>query len=191
MEEIDLISQYKNLNEDVKNKKIELFEKIKEEGKDIASDHEGVKNCCFILSCPGEDEMINGYPKYIIDYPYKDLDSDEEKKILSDFNCQVIHTSPEYQKNLELNTPTNRIITSMCSKERLLFLLKYGISYVNSEKEIDGKLEKRDEKHIMRYQQFFASLKVREKIDEGAKHKWYLVVFYFYFYFYQPLSFYI
>ena len=121
------------------------------------------------FNCFREDEMINGYPKYIIDYPYKDLDADEEKKILSDFNCQVIHTSPEYQKNLELNTPTNRIITSMCSKERLLFLLKYGISYVNSEKEIDGKIEKRDEKHIMRYQQFFASLKVREKIDEGAK----------------------
>ncbi len=60
MEETDLISQYKNLNEDVKNKKIELFEKIKEEGKDIVSDHEGVKNCCFILSCPGEDELING-----------------------------------------------------------------------------------------------------------------------------------
>lgn len=121
------------------------------------------------FNCFREDEVINGLPKYVIDYPYKDLEPEIEKKILSDFNCQVIHTSPEYQRNLGINTPTNRIITSMCSKERLLFLLKYGITYVNSEKEIDGKIEKRDEKHIMRYQQFFASLKVREKIEEGAK----------------------
>lgn len=121
------------------------------------------------FNCFREDKMKNGYPQYILDYPYKNLDFDIEKKILSDFNCQVIHTSPEYQKNLGINTPTNRIITSMCSKERLLFLLKYGIAYVNSEKEIDGKIEKKDEKHIMRYQQFFASLKVREKISEGAK----------------------
>ena len=58
----DLISQYKKLNEDIKNKKIELFKKIKEEGEDIVSDHKGSKNCCSILSCPGEDEMINGQP---------------------------------------------------------------------------------------------------------------------------------
>ena len=32
----------------------------------------------------------------------------------------------EYQKNLGINTPTNRILTSMCSIERLLFLLKYS-----------------------------------------------------------------
>ena len=121
------------------------------------------------FNCFREDEMINGLPKYVIDYPYKELDLEVEKKILSDFNCQVIHTTPEYQKNLGINTPTNRILTSMCSVERLLFLLKYGITYVNSEKEIDGKIEKRDEKHVMRYQQLFASLKVRQKISEGAK----------------------
>lgn len=121
------------------------------------------------FNCFREDEMINGFPQYIMNYSYKDLDPKVEERILSDFNCQVIHTSPEYQTNLGINTPTNRIITSMCSKERLLFLLKYGITYVNSEKEIDGKIEKRDEKHIMRYQQLFASLKVREKIDEGAQ----------------------
>ena len=120
------------------------------------------------FNCFREDMIVNGYPQYVIEYPYKDLDLEVEKQILTDFNCQVIHTSSEYQKNMEINTPTNRILTSMCSKERLLFLLKYGIAYVNSEKEVDGKIEKRDEKHIMRYQQLFASLKVRQKISDGA-----------------------
>lgn len=121
------------------------------------------------FNCFREDVVVNGLPKYVIEYPYLEVDAEVEKQILSDFNCQVIHTTPEYQKNLNINTPTNRILTSMCSKERLLFLIKYGISYVNSEKEVDGRIEKRDEKHIMRYQQLFASLEVRRKIDEGAK----------------------
>lgn len=121
------------------------------------------------FNCFREDEILNGIPKYIINYPYKDVDAEVEKKILTDFNCQVIHTTDEYNTNKGINTPTNRIITSMCSVERLLFLLKYGIAYVNSEKEVDGKIEKKDEKHIMRYQQFFASLAVKKKIAEGVK----------------------
>ena len=60
---------------------------------------------------------------FIKEYPYKEIDPAVEKKILTDFNCQVIHTAPEYQTNLDINTPTNRIITSMCSPERLLFLI--------------------------------------------------------------------
>lgn len=125
------------------------------------------KNAKF--NCFREDEMINGMPKYIMNYKYKDIDEKIEEKILKDFNCQVIHTTKEYNTNKGINTPTNRILTSMCSIERLLYLLKYGITYVNSEKEVDGKIEYKDEKHIMRYQQFFASLAVRKKIDEGAK----------------------
>lgn len=105
---------------------------------------------------------------YHRDYPYRDIDSAIEKKILSDFNCQVIHTAPEYQTNLHFNKPTNRILTSMCSPERLLFLLKYGIAYVRQQKEVDGKIETTDQKHIMRYQQMFAALTVRKKIDEGT-----------------------
>lgn len=107
--------------------------------------------------------------KFIREYPYKAEDPIAEKKILSDFNCQVIHTAPEYQTNLNYNTPTNRIITSMCSPERLLFILKYGIAYVKMEREVDGKIESTDQKHIMRYQQLFAALAIKEKIDEGVR----------------------
>ena len=102
------------------------------------------------------------------DYIYKDINPAEEKKILSDYNCQVIHTSPEYQTNLDFNTPTNRILTSMCSPERFLYILKYGIAYVKMEREVDGKIESTDQKHIMRYQQLFASLAIRQKLSEGV-----------------------
>ena len=102
------------------------------------------------------------------DYAYKDLDADVEKRILSDFNCQVIHHTPEYQTNCDINTPTNRVLTSMCSPERFLFILKYGIAYVKMEREVDGKIESTDQKHIMRYQQMFAALAIREKLNKGA-----------------------
>lgn len=105
---------------------------------------------------------------FIKEYTYGNIKQDEEKRILSDFNCQVIHHTPEYQTNLGENTPTNRILTSMCSPERLLFLIKYGIAYVKMEKEVDGKIESTDQKHIMRYQQMFASQAIRKQLKEGA-----------------------
>ena len=103
------------------------------------------------------------------DYLYKEIDKMVEKQILSDYNCQVIHTSPEYQTNLGFNTPTNRILTSMCSPERLLYIIRYSIAYVRMEREVDGKIESTDQKHIMRYQQLFASLAIRQKLAEGVK----------------------
>lgn len=106
---------------------------------------------------------------YHRDYPYEEIDKAAEKEILSDYNCQVIHTSPEYQTNLDFNTPTNRILTSMCSPERLLYIIRYGIAYVRMEREVDGKIESTDQKHIMRYQQLFASLAIHKKLAEGVK----------------------
>lgn len=103
------------------------------------------------------------------DYLYKEIDKTVEKQILSDYNCQVIHTSLEYQTNLGFNTPTNRILTSMCSPERLLYIIRYSIAYVRMEREVDGKIESTDQKHIMRYQQLFASLAIRQKLAEGMK----------------------
>lgn len=122
------------------------------------------------FSCFREENIANlDIAPFIKDYCYKDINSDVEKRVLTDFNCQVIHHSPEYQTNLNINTPTNRILTSMCSPERLLFILKYGVAYVKMEREVDGVIESTDEKHIMRYQQMFAALAVREKLSEGIK----------------------
>ena len=120
---------------------------------------------CFREENPSGQKMAS----YHRDYPYKEIDRVAEKKILSDYNCQVIHTSPEYQTNLDFNTPTNRILTSMCSPERLLYIIRYGIAYVRMEREVDGRIESTDQKHIMRYQQLFASLAIRKKLAEGVK----------------------
>lgn len=123
------------------------------------------------FNCFREHNPLNqDVAPYNSDYQYAAIDPAVEKKILSDFNNQVIHTTPEYQTNLNTYTPTNRIITSMCSPERLLFLLKYGITYYHKTKEReDGTIEQIDQKHIMRYQQLFAALEVRTKISEGVQ----------------------
>lgn len=120
---------------------------------------------CFREDNPSQQKIAPFHQNF----PYKDIDKNVEKQILSDYNCQVIHTSSEYQTNLDFNTPTNRILTSMCSPERFLFILKYGIAYVKMEREVDGKIESTDQKHIMRYQQLFASLAIRQKLSEGVK----------------------
>ena len=120
------------------------------------------------FNCFREENPTNqSVAPYNKDFPYKDIDPVVEARILKDFNNQVLHTAPEYQTNLGVNTPTNRVLTSMCSPERLLFIIKYGIAYVKMEREVDGKIESTDEKHIMRYQQMFAAMAIEKKLSEG------------------------
>ena len=70
--------------------------------------------------------------------------------ILRDFNVPELRNNPEYNTNKDVNTPTNRVLTSMVSPERLLYLLRYGIVYIHDEREENGQIKTRDEKHIMR-----------------------------------------
>jgi len=84
-----------------------------------------------------------------------------ENLVLKDNNLSSIKHSPEFITNKEPNTPTNRILTSLFSKERLKMLLKYSIAYVQEERGI--------EKHIMRYPQFFATKAIERTIDGGAR----------------------
>ena len=122
------------------------------------------------LNCFREENPYNAaIAPYNKNYQYIPERPETEKKILTDFNCQVIRQAPEYQTNKGINTPTNRILTSMCSPERLLFLLRYGIAYVRMDREVDGKIEFTDQKHIMRYQQFFACQAISRKIRDGVR----------------------
>ena len=89
-----------------------------------------------------------------------------KQRILSDTNLISIKGTPEYASSLSENSPTNRIITSLYTKERLLFLLKYGICYKTTTNK-DGITE--IEKHIMRYHQLFATLAIRDKLREGVR----------------------
>lgn len=122
----------------------------------------------IFLNCFRENELDeSGVALYIKNYNYKEVDDNIEKRILKDFNSQILYNTPEYQTNKNINTPTNRIITSMCSKERVLDILLYGIAYIYDEKIIDNKITTRDEKHIIRYQQFFALKSIINRLSNN------------------------
>lgn len=89
------------------------------------------------------------------------LDENVENFVLKDTNYQTMKSSPEFLTNKNPNTPTNRLSTSILSKERLAFILKYAIAYVHETKGI--------EKHIMRYPQIFATKAIKAKLDDGVK----------------------
>jgi type I restriction enzyme R subunit len=91
----------------------------------------------------------------------KPLPNEIEHAILQDNNLAVIGSNPEFITNKDPNRPTNRICTSLLSKERLAFLFQYGLAYVNETHGI--------EKHVMRYPQLFATKAIVTKLDEGVK----------------------
>ena len=108
--------------------------------------------------------------QYVTEYPYQTITDDTEYKVLKHRNCVVIKNLQEYQTNKSVTTPTNRIITSMLSKERFLFLLRYGIAYVERKIELDDGTQGTElQKHIMRYQQMFASYAIRKTLASGIK----------------------
>ncbi len=88
-------------------------------------------------------------------------DDTHENEVLRDNNLNVIKHSPEFLCNKSPDTPTNRICTSLFSRERLAFLLHFALVYVN---ETDGL-----QKHVMRYPQLFATKAIEKKLDEGVK----------------------
>jgi type I restriction enzyme R subunit len=91
----------------------------------------------------------------------KPLPEQTELDVLKDNNLEVIRTSPEFITNKDPNRPTNRICTSLLSRERLAFILQYAFAYVSKE---DGL-----QKHIMRYPQLFATKAIERKLNEGIK----------------------
>ena len=96
----------------------------------------------------------------------QDLDYVQENNILKDNNYVSIKGTPEYSTNLNHISPTNRLITSLFHKSRILKLLKYGIVYVERSNK-DGIIE--IQKHVMRYQQFFATLAIENTLDKNIK----------------------
>ncbi|QGY40235.1 type I restriction endonuclease subunit R [Pseudodesulfovibrio cashew] len=84
-----------------------------------------------------------------------------ENEVLRDNNLNVIKHSPEFLSNKSPDTPTNRICTSLFTRDRLSFLLQYALTYVN---EADGL-----HKHVMRYPQLFATKAIEKKLDAGVR----------------------
>jgi len=88
------------------------------------------------------------------------ISENDELSVLRDNNLISIKNSPEFEKNKTPDTPTNRICTSLLSRERLAFILEFAFAYVE---------EEGLQKHIMRYPQFFASKAITKKLDRGVK----------------------
>lgn len=93
-------------------------------------------------------------------------DEDKENFILKDTNYVSIKGTPEYSTNLNSKTPTNRILTSLFHKSRILNFIKYGIAYVEKTNK-DGVVT--IQKQIMRYQQFFATKSIESNLEEELK----------------------
>jgi type I restriction enzyme R subunit len=107
------------------------------------------------FSCFREEEKID------LTSMLSPASEDVENFVLKDTNLTTIKHSPEFTSNKEPNTPTNRLLTSLFSKDRLAMLLKYSIAYVNTESGL--------EKHIMRYPQLFATREIERKLKNGVK----------------------
>ena len=90
-----------------------------------------------------------------------DVSDDVETAILKDTNLVGIKNSAEFITNKNPDTPTNRICTSLFQRERLSFLLRYGLAYVKEKNVL--------QKHIMRYPQMFATKAIEKKLEEGVK----------------------
>ena len=88
-------------------------------------------------------------------------EEDMENLILKYNNLSSIKHSPEFSTNKNINSPTNRILSSLFCKSRLATLLKYSIAYLET---MNG-----PEKHIMRYPQFFATKAIERKLESGIR----------------------
>lgn len=91
----------------------------------------------------------------------KPLDEQKELEILKDNNKETLRSSNEYQLNKNELRPTNLICTSLLSKDRLAFILRYALTYVEETQGL--------EKHIMRYPQIFATKAIEHKLNKGIK----------------------
>ena len=82
--------------------------------------------------------------------------------ILKDLNSQIIKENPEFLTNKNPDSPTNRILTSIFSKNRFAKFLKYSIAYVKDD-------ELGIQKHIMRYPQFFATKAIENTLNKDKR----------------------
>ena len=85
--------------------------------------------------------------------------------ILGTAFLQSIYGTAEFESSINPAAPANRIITSVFSPTRFLFLLHYGIAYVEK---VNDEGIKRTEKHVMRYPQLFATMAVGRVLAAGG-----------------------
>ena len=86
--------------------------------------------------------------------------------VLEDVKRFALKSQPEFTTNLQPDTPCNTFLSSLYQKERLLFMLRFGLVYVEEESK-EGQIQL--QKHVMRYPQYFATRAIKETIARGIK----------------------
>lgn len=94
------------------------------------------------------------------------LTEDQIDFVLDDMNHFALKSQPEFKTNLNPDTPCNAFLSSLYQKERLLFMLRFGLVYVEEESK-NGQMQL--QKHVMRYPQYFATRAIEETIAKGVK----------------------
>ncbi|MBO6494818.1 MAG: type I restriction endonuclease subunit R [Roseivirga sp.] len=114
---------------------------------------------------PSYHESVFNYfredPDFDFNVSLQTVSPEEELRVLKDTNLYSIKDSGEFALNKAPDTPTNKILTSLYSKERLAFILEFAFAYV---KESTGL-----QKHIMRYPQLFATKAIERTLEQGGK----------------------
>lgn len=128
-----------------------------------SDDMEMVKAGSFYTTPSGASTSFSFFREdekgYNENYPYKTLDEDFCKDVIKDLGYSPsVYDTAEFQLNNQVITPCNRFITSFFNKERLLFLLRYGILYLKGTVPL---------KHCMRYPQFFAARNLIKRLESG------------------------
>lgn len=86
--------------------------------------------------------------------------------VLDDMNHFALKSQPEFTTNLNPDTPCNAFLSSLYQKGRLLFMLRFGLVYVEEESK-NGQMQL--QKHVMRYPQYFATCAIEDTIAKGVK----------------------
>ena len=94
------------------------------------------------------------------------LTEDQIDFVLDDMNHFALKSQPEFKTNLNPDTPCNAFLSSLYQKGRLLFMLRFGLVYVEEESK-NGQMQL--QKHVMRYPQYFATRAIEETIAKGVK----------------------
>ena len=94
------------------------------------------------------------------------LTEDQIDFVLEDMKRFALKSQPEFTTNLNPDTPCNAFLSSLYQKERLLFMLCFGLVYVEEESK-EGQMQL--QKHVMRYPQYFATRAIEETIAKGVK----------------------
>ena len=86
--------------------------------------------------------------------------------VLEDVKRFALKSQPEFTTNLQPDTPCNTFLSSLYQKERLLFMLRFGLVYVEEESK-EGQIQL--QKHVMRYPQYFATRAIEKPSQKVSK----------------------